>query len=286
MKEKFKKILWPVYNNFIIPFKIKKGKQQLRKQLTETLVNKDYPFDFEAKFLFYSNLNLSPMFDIGANIGFYSSILEDKVGSENLYLFEPVPELNKYLKTQFRNSMVFDFALSDKTGKDIIQIPYINGELFTTRASLNKHKEIDQTGSKEIKIQKITLDDFFKQYNLNSINFIKIDVEGHEDKVITGGLTTISRFKPLLLIEIEQRHHEFEISRIFSILEEIGYCGYFFKPITSELLPISKFKPKIDQNLDRLVSRDFQNYFNNFFFVNKKDEKIFLKEATTFLEVK
>ena len=40
----------------------------------------------------------------------------------------------------------------------------------------------------------------------NDIGFIKIDVEGHEKNVIQGGLDTIKKNKPVLLIEIEEKH--------------------------------------------------------------------------------
>ena len=40
----------------------------------------------------------------------------------------------------------------------------------------------------------------------NKISFIKIDVEGHELKVIDGAKETLKKHKPNLLIEIEEKH--------------------------------------------------------------------------------
>ena len=40
----------------------------------------------------------------------------------------------------------------------------------------------------------------------NKISFIKIDVEGHEIEVIEGGKLMIKKNKPVLLVEIEERH--------------------------------------------------------------------------------
>jgi FkbM family methyltransferase len=39
------------------------------------------------------------------------------------------------------------------------------------------------------------------------VGFIKIDVEGHELAVINGATTLLTTQRPLLLIEIEARHH-------------------------------------------------------------------------------
>ena len=40
----------------------------------------------------------------------------------------------------------------------------------------------------------------------NPISFIKIDVEGHEMEVIEGAIETITKNKPILLVEIEEIH--------------------------------------------------------------------------------
>ena len=56
-----------------------------------------------------------------------------------------------------------------------------------------------------------TLDSF----NFSSVDFIKVDVEGHESTLIDGALKTISSNKPVLLMEIEQRHNKEDISEIF-----------------------------------------------------------------------
>lgn len=46
-----------------------------------------------------------------------------------------------------------------------------------------------------------TLDKFVEDKNINKIDWIKIDVEGAEEKVILGGLNTLKKFKPKLIVE-------------------------------------------------------------------------------------
>ncbi|MGS0748883.1 FkbM family methyltransferase [Halpernia sp. GG3] len=59
---------------------------------------------------------------------------------------------------------------------------------------------------KEVKVQ--TLDSWILDKNISKIDLIKIDVEGNEMKTLRGAKESISRFKPILLVEMEQRHHK------------------------------------------------------------------------------
>ena len=46
-----------------------------------------------------------------------------------------------------------------------------------------------------------TIDDTVKKYNIQKIDWIKIDVEGAEINVVHGGLKSFNKFKPKLIIE-------------------------------------------------------------------------------------
>ena len=279
-----KRLLRPVYDKYFRRFRTAAEKAKLRKSVSSLPLTRDYPFDPEAKLLSAIDLNLSPMFDIGANSGIYGSILEDIVGSKNLYMFEPLRELYDYLSKRFKNSHVFNIALSDKHERQILRVPDIDGIQYDTRASLNRHNEPNQTGYTEVEVQLTTLDAIANRLGLNALGFIKIDVEGHELQVLEGGIDTISRLKPLILIEIESRHHEHPITDIFSKLESIGYRGYYINPTSFELLSTENFNTDRDQNQQFLISRNFFEYLNNFFFVHESNVDDFVSKSTAFLE--
>jgi hypothetical protein len=59
------------------------------------------------------------------------------------------------------------------------------------------------------------------------ISFVKIDVEGHELEVLRGGIETLRRHRPNLLIEIEQRHSPVPIFHTLDFLASLGYAGEF-----------------------------------------------------------
>lgn len=256
----------------------------IREQASSLPVTAEYPFDVEAKLLRSVVAQSSVMLDIGANAGIYSTIMEDVVGSENLYIFEPLPHLYRVLKKRFANAHVFDLALSDKDEIRNIRVPFIEGARVDARATFNSHTESNQTGSEELAVQLLSLDSFAKTANLKSIELMKIDVEGHELAVINGGVETITRFKPLILIEIESRHHQFPITEIFSQFEGLGYEGYYLHPSVFKLNNVAKFDGDRDQDQKNLNSKDLYHYLNNFFFVHEASAKAFVSRAREFLE--
>lgn len=67
------------------------------------------------------------------------------------------------------------------------------------------------------------LDDF----EFPDVNLIKMDVEGHEARALAGAVQTITKWRPHLLVEIEQRHISADISDIFRQITEMGYTGQF-----------------------------------------------------------
>ena len=72
----------------------------------------------------------------------------------------------------------------------------------------------------------------------NKIGLIKIDVEGHERNVLQGGIETVKNNKPVLLVEIEERHTKIPITETINFIKSIGYKGFISKE--NNLLEIDK----------------------------------------------
>lgn len=284
MKKTLKKLLKKIYLRTFSSYVYDREKKLLREEVVGQAISVNYRHDVEAKFL--RNLSdFSYLLDIGANTGFYSSILEDIVGSENLYLFEPIPLLSEYLENHFPNATVFNLALSDEKTKQILKIPCIDGRLYDTRATLSDtHVEVGQTSFEEIEVDLIPLDELENKFKLSLGGLIKIDVEGYELEVLRGAEKIIKKYKPLILIEIEQRHHDYSISTIFEKFNEFEYKGYYMNPLDFSLLTIEEFVLERDQNSEYFLKGDFIKYLNNFFFVHKSFSGEFFTNANAFLE--
>ena len=207
------------------------------------------------------------VFDIGANIGEYTFVFEKLTGAENVYSFEPILKLFSNLKKVFLKVNVFEIALTKKNVvSSEFKIPKIGNSKYDTRGKLDLNiVEPGETNYNLVKVSCDSIDNFVKNNELKRIHFIKIDVEGHEFDVIKGGKNAIEKFRPVLLVEIEQRHHDFSINKIFN------YLSPYYSKIEYFDLRLKRFKSIKEFNV--LEMQDYsniktKNYVNNFWFYN------------------
>jgi FkbM family methyltransferase len=135
--------------------------------------------------------------DVGANYGLYSFALARHYSS--VISFEPNVLASQPLRA-WRNERVVlhAIALSDCAEMAPLHIPLVNGKELAGWASLGQPRIDSLHEVHRIMVRKRTLDSF----ELNNVGFIKIDVEGHELRVIRGATETIHRCRPNILVEL------------------------------------------------------------------------------------
>lgn len=218
--------------------------------------------------LYFIEQKLKPsdtFFDIGSNIGAYAYVAGQIIPAEQMYLFEPIPFLFNRLKNTFKKVNIYKYAISNETGKTQFKIPFINGQFLDTRGSVETNfKEVGEVKSKILNVDTITFDDFIQTNNISKVNFVKIDVEGHEMNVLSGAQKTLATFKPNLLIEIESRHHNntLELQRIIDSLVLIGYKMYYLEKNTCTIREVVSEKVAF---IIQQKSSDL-GYINNYYF--------------------
>jgi len=122
--------------------------------------------------------------DIGANIGYYTLIFAKLVGDTGkVFAFEPDPTnfelLRKNIEANgYKNVMLNQKALSDKEGKVALT-------LIKQNTAGHHISSAQQAPKNSIQVDTITADDYFKNFD-HKIDFIKMDVEGAESKVLNG----------------------------------------------------------------------------------------------------
>jgi len=201
--------------------------------------------------------------DVGAHRGLYSLYLERIVGPDRLHLFEPVPELHRYLRRLFPRAHVHSVALSDAPGESTLSVPVIQGRQFVSRATLQPDlEEVGATGRSQLPVVTRRLDDYLEDGTLHDVGFLKIDVEGHELQVLRGAQRLLRTSRPVLLVEIECRHHRFPVSRVHEWLHDVGYDLYFLNPAGTNLVAIREFSAERDQDPSAMGAG---RYVNNFF---------------------
>lgn len=168
-------------------------------------------------------------FDIGANHGYFTVFVAVRakfIG--HVFSFEPVSNTFKFVKRLVDELQIsdkvklFNAGLSDQVGKATISW---NTDLGLASFNINSN---NHAHSEEAEL--ITLDSL----GVSRCDFLKIDTEGLEYKVIKGGLNTIQKYKPFIFLEStlsagssEQRFDAQALLPLFS-LREMGYS--FFLP--------------------------------------------------------
>jgi len=147
-----------------------------------------------------TKLNMSNniiIFDVGANIGDYSKKILECFSAQKiqLYSFEPSLAFEK-LKTNIGNKkdvQIINSGLGEKSST----IKLFYDEPGSSLASLYKrrlyHFNINFDKYEEVKIT--TIDEFCSLNHIEQIDFLKLDVEGHELKVLEGGRNLLEKGK-------------------------------------------------------------------------------------------
>lgn len=143
--------------------------------------------------------------DIGANSGYYS-LMAIKSGASKAYAFEPIPEMaercriNAQLNDFGKRLEVFNFALGDKKGKAKLSLASDAGQSSFV---------IDDVGKDFIEVDVHPLAEVIATLKIKSIDAIKIDVEGMEDRVLRPFFENASpQLYPKMLI-IEDYHKSY-----------------------------------------------------------------------------
>lgn len=220
----------------------------------------------EIKYLLSAIKEGQTVLDIGANVGLYVYYMQQRIGKNgSVHAFEPQFALYTHLLKikqllQWNNTTIQPVALSDSSGFVTLHIPLFKGRPDTEGASLLIHPEKSLYNTEKVATE--TIDNYCKQHNL-APGFLKIDVEGNELKVLQGGIETIKKYKPKILVEIEARHCGLEQAQAtFTFFNDLEYEGWFF--LKGERISLKLFRFDIHQDL-----KSKKQYCNNFIFKEK-----------------
>jgi FkbM family methyltransferase len=134
-------------------------------------------------------------FDIGANAGLVARLLRRR--ASEVHAFEPNQALRPGLErcfAGFDGFFIVDRAVTDHEGEATF---HISGDRNGAESSLSPNI---REPLHEVRVQTTTIDAYCAETGVVP-SMIKIDVEGLEPTVIRGGWETISRHRPMLLLE-------------------------------------------------------------------------------------
>lgn len=184
------------------------------------------PFEFhrerilgrlEVELLRLDRLPLRPgvAVDVGANRGFYSYALSRRF--PRVVSFEPNPSILEVLERHAApNIQIHRVGLSSESSELELYVPIVDGVEHAGWASFDRGNLPAARDFRVIRVPVRTLDSF----ELENVSFLKVDVEGHEGRVLAGGLETLRRCRPVVLVEVRAVSRD----QVFSLLEEMDYA--------------------------------------------------------------
>lgn len=175
--------------------------------------------------------------DCGANIGLFTLYAGIAVGQKGRVIcIEPMPETYDFLLSNiaanFPNEspevIPLNLALSEK--KESRLFMYSTERNASATGHVGRFDIVKRSNdAHEVKINCTTIDEIVLNQLKTKIDFIKMDIEGMEEKAIRGGRETIRLFKPKLAIsahfgsediikELKKIHQDYKIAESKNII--------------------------------------------------------------------
>lgn len=183
------------------------------------------------------------IFDIGANIGTFATWVANWARERNgkVYCFEPQRAIFQMLCGNMAINNIFNvYAYELGLGKEekTIEMPDIDycapSSSFAAFSldGVERNRYTNIPGSTQL-VKITTLDKFMSDWNIEKVDFIKIDAEGLDIDVMEGGIQTINKFKPDLFVEylnLGSTRHEDTMEEgkqnLINYLNNLGYTCY------------------------------------------------------------
>jgi FkbM family methyltransferase len=135
--------------------------------------------------------------DIGANIGYYTTIFSKFAGNGGINAFEPDVQNFKILQrncelNQCKNVNLHNVAIGNCNSQQ---------KLYLSNKNHGDHRSYPTENYRDfIEIKMVSVDHYLKSEP--NIDFIKMDIQGFEMSALEGMKNTLLKFKPILLLEI------------------------------------------------------------------------------------
>ena len=208
---------------------------QLSKISTYVFLEQENWFEDESDFVARLAEPGGRMLDIGSSFGFYSLSYAAAAGpGSRIWAFEPTPAACQLLRESIRLNRLEQITLLETA------VGAENGRCKFVSEESSELNSIDAArGTLDVAVA--PLDELAAAHGFGDIDYIKLDVEGHEAQVIQGGRAFFAQQSPLVMLEIKAGA-TLDYSAA-SMLQELGYSLYRLVPGLGVLTPFDKDQP-------------------------------------------
>jgi FkbM family methyltransferase len=175
--------------------------------------------------------------DVGANIGSMTLQFAKIAETGHVYAVEPT----SYAFAKLTTNLSLNPALADRV--TAVQVFASDQSQYRSRLQAYSSWKIDasadnahplhggtlKSGSANDAVPAVTLDDLCEQQGIGRVDYIKIDTDGHELKVLKGAIQTMRRWHPVIVFEAGLyifREQNIEFRDFYELLAPEGYTFY------------------------------------------------------------
>jgi FkbM family methyltransferase len=176
----------------------------------------------------------STIFDIGANIGYYTVMFAKLAPKGVVVSIEPDKHNLLWLKKNIVNNDLRNVVVIDKAMSNVVGLVEFFIDKNTGRTSSVMESVFHPDGRymlEKTTVNSITCDTLLEN---NTPDLIKCDIEGNEVAFLQGATKTLSRH-PVIMMEVKKENRE----NVVKILVDSGYSMYNAeKPLNSNSIPL------------------------------------------------
>lgn len=162
------------------------------------------------------------VFDLGGHIGTSALLFSDRVGPRGrVYSFEPVfvePFRRTMQANGVENVVLVPAAVGDRVGE---------AHFAVTDFGLDSRMDPGGSGGRRRTVPITTVDAYRERHGPDRVGFIKLDVEGAEERALLGARRTLEECRPRLSIASDHRDRgfggEFQRLKLVRFLRGLGY---------------------------------------------------------------
>src|SRR5712691_2524228 len=218
----------------------------LQSITTYVILEQETWFERELAFLPHVLRPGMTAIDVGANLGIYSLTIARLVAPGRVFAYEPASDPRALLErsrklNQASNLEICAAALSDSRREGHLA--------FGASSELNALA--DAGPGEQVQITSLDLEEAERGWP--APDFVKIDAEGEEERILAGGTNLFSRHSPLVMFEIKAGHVINE--RLLPLFPAMGYRLYQLLPTTPVLIPVDPDQAPSNMELNLFAAK-------------------------------
>jgi FkbM family methyltransferase len=183
-------------------------------------------------------------YDVGANIGFFTFLLA-QLGCE-VHAFEPWPAAFEALQKAHEGMMDVRFRpMYDAVHLHNVGLAEVAGVKHVKLGNDWELHDAEASGAGVRCVELIALDTWTGRCRAMlpplppRVDFMKIDIDGYESRMLEGARSTLVRDRPVIVIELAEQAHEHHGQDVRDAIRVLNECGYrLYHEQTMQMFPL------------------------------------------------